>query len=166
MDSKQILNQHQIEHRLTRMAYEVYEAHYHEQEVILAGIQRKGYELARKMHKILANISAIHFKLSKLHFDKRNPVDSYPELDLPLSEVSERSVILIDDVINTGETLFYATKPFQQVNVQQLKVLVLVNRDHTAFPFQPDYTGLSLATTLQERITVKLNESEEAVYLV
>ncbi len=166
MDRKQILNQRQIEHRLSRMAYEVYEAHYHEQEVILAGIQRKGYELARKIHEILSTISSINFKLSKIHFDKRNPVDSHPELDLPLSEVSERSVILIDDVINTGETLFYATKPFQQMKVKQLKVLVLVNRDHTAFPFQPDYTGLSLATTLQERITVKLNEEEEAVYLV
>jgi pyrimidine operon attenuation protein/uracil phosphoribosyltransferase len=166
MASKQILNQRQIDHRLTRMAYEVYEAHYHEHEVILAGIPRKGYELAKKLQEKVASISAIQFKLAKLHFDKRNPIESYPELDLPLSEVSQRSVILIDDVINTGETLFYATKPFHQLKLKQLKVLVLVNRDHTAFPFQPDYTGLSLATTLQERITVKLNEAEEAVYLV
>lgn len=166
MDSKQILNQRQIEHRVSRMAYEVYEAHYREQEVILAGIPRKGYELAKKLHRILSAISSIQFKLSQLHFDKRNPLYSNPELDLPLSQVEDRSVILVDDVINTGATLFYATKPFQQVKVGQLKVLVLVNRDHTAFPFQPDYTGLSLATTLQERITVKLTESEEAVYLV
>ena len=166
MEQREILNQQQIAHRVTRMAYQVYEAHYHESEVVLAGIPRKGYALAHKMHEALTGIGGISFRLAKLNFDKRNPVQSSPEMDLPLSEVEGKSLILIDDVINRGQTLFYATKPFQQVLLNQLKVLVLVNRDHTAFPVQPDYTGLSIATTLQERITVKLTDEEEGVYLV
>lgn len=166
MGSKKILNHRQIQHRIDRMAYEVYEAHYDEEEVILAGIPRKGYALAEKMYQALQGIGHIEFKIAKLAYDKRDPIASNPELDLPLSTMENKSVILVDDVINTGRTLFYATKAFQQSALYQLKVLVLVNRDHTAFPFQPDYTGLSLATTLKDRITVTLKDEEAAVYLV
>ena len=165
MNSLQILNGQQIQYRLNRMAYEVYETHFDEAEVVLAGISRKGYALAQMMHRELSGIGSIHFRLVQLNFNKRNPLESNPELDVSFDALHQKTVILVDDVINTGQTLFYATKPFHQVLVKQLKVLVLVNRDHTQFPFQPDFTGLSLATTVQEHIAVTLTDKDQAVYL-
>lgn len=165
MNPIKILNKQQIHNRINRMAYEVYEAHFDESEVIIAGITRKGYTLAKMIQSAVNDVGSIQFKLAQLNFNKREPIASEPEINLPLDEMYQKSVILVDDVINTGQTLFYATKPFHQILLYQLKVLVLVNRDHTAFPFQPDYTGLSLATTLQERISVTLSNEEEAVYL-
>ena len=165
MSSIQILNSQQIQYRLSRMAYEVYEGHFSEEEVFLAGVTRQGYALAQMMHRELSAIGPIHFRLAQLSFDKRNPIISEPELDIPLETLHQKSIILVDDVINTGQTLFYAAKPFCEILVNQLKVLVLVNRDHTKFPFQPDYTGLSLATTVQEHISVALTSEEQAVYL-
>lgn len=161
----QILDHQQIRYRLSRMAYEIHETHFNEDEVILAGIKRKGYALAKMMYQELAPIGSPEFKLCQLAFDKRNPLESQAELDISWEALHQKSVILIDDVINTGQTLFYATKPFQQVMLKRLKVLVLVNRDHTEFPFQPDYTGLSLATTLHEHISVTLTDQEQGVYL-
>jgi len=54
---------------------------------------------------------------------------------------------------------------FREVLLNKLKILVLVNRAHLEFPVKPDYSGLSLATTLQEHITVELSDSEQSVYL-
>ena len=82
-------------------------------------------------------------------------------------EASEGKVIIIvDDVANTGRTLFYAMKPIFQIIPKKVEVAVLVDRMHKSFPIKIDYMGLSLATTLKENIEVKIRDvKEQAVYL-
>lgn len=165
MEGLQILNIMQISRRINRMAYQVYEVNFNEDTIILAGIAHRGYALAGMMQEKLREITGKDVRLVKLTIDKGNPVESEVELDTDLQELTNKVVILVDDVVNTGKTLFYATKPFQKVLLKKLEILVLVHRDHLEFPFRPDYTGLSLATTLREHITVKLEGEEQAVYL-
>ena len=67
---------------------------------------------------------------------------------------------------NTGRTIFYAIKPFLDVLPGKVEVAVLVDRKHKSFPVKVDYMGLSLATTLQENISVNLSEKDNySVYL-
>ena len=77
-------------------------------------------------------------------------------------ELNGKVVILVDDVSNSGRTLTYALKPFLQSHPKKIQTLVLVERRHTAFPVQPDYVGLSVATTLQEHIYVEV-EGDDVV---
>ena len=75
-------------------------------------------------------------------------------------------VVIVDDVANTGRTIFYACKPLLETLPKKIEVAVLVDRKHKSFPVKVDYVGLSLATTLKEDIDVQLSNSEaDAVYL-
>jgi pyrimidine operon attenuation protein/uracil phosphoribosyltransferase len=80
--------------------------------------------------------------------------------------LSGKTVILVDDVLNTGKMLAYCMKAILQFPVKSLRIAVLVDRNHTLFPIKSDYTGLSVSTTLQEHITVNLkSKGKESVIL-
>lgn len=97
----------------------------------------------------------MHTELIDLSLDKKMPkeIRMQPEIEL-----NNKVVILVDDVSNSGKTLTYALKPFLQSHPKKIQTLVLVERRHTAFPVQPDYVGLSVATTLQDHIYVEVEE--------
>lgn len=166
MEGLKILDQDQIQHRVNRMAYQVYEEHFNEPELVLAGIADRGYSLAEIMQSKLAGITDKNIFLKKIALDKKNPVAGEITFEGDLQALSDKVVIVVDDVVNSGGTLFYACRPFMQVSLKKLKILVLVNRDHLEFPVKPDYSGLSLSTTLQEHIRVEVNNNEHAAYLL
>ena len=76
---------------------------------------------------------------------------------LKLSEIENKSVVLVDDVLNSGTTLIYGVKHFLNVPLKQFKTAVLVNRNHKKYPVKADFKGLSLSTTLQEHIRIELD---------
>ena len=78
-----------------------------------------------------------------------------------LGDLHSKVVILVDDVANTGRTIFYAFKPLMESLPGKIEVAVLVDRTHKMFPIKVDYVGLSLATTLKENISVKIVGVEE-----
>jgi pyrimidine operon attenuation protein/uracil phosphoribosyltransferase len=85
---------------------------------------------------------------------------------MPLSELEGKTIVVVDDVGNTGRTLFYACKPLLEVLPHKVEMAVLVDRKHKSFPVKVDYVGLSLATTLREHIDVQLSDSNDfAAYL-
>lgn len=163
MDS--ILNQEQILQKIRRIAYEIYENNFEENRLVLAGIDGQGYELARMLKKQLEEISDKEILLVKVSLDKFAPSQSAIGLDCEEEALKGQTIILADDVLNTGRTLAYSLKPFLQNPVRKLEIAVLVNRSHTSFPVQAKYTGYELATTLTEHIQVTLGPKEMAVFL-
>lgn len=160
-----ILKKEQILQKIKRIAYEIYENNFEESSLVLAGIDGQGYELARMIKEQLEEISGKDVLLVKVSLDKFAPSQSDIGLDVAEEELSGRTIILADDVLNTGRTLAYSLKPFLHNPVKKLEIAVLVNRSHTSFPVQAKYTGYELATTLTEHIQVKLGPEEMAVYL-
>ena len=87
-------------------------------------------------------------------------------MELAADKLANRSIIIVDDVANTGRTIFYAFKPILDILPKKVEVAVLVDREHKSFPIKVDYLGLSLATTLKEDIDVDIsNPADFAVYL-
>jgi pyrimidine operon attenuation protein / uracil phosphoribosyltransferase len=80
--------------------------------------------------------------------------------------LNNKTVILVDDVLNTGKTLVYAMKPFLDQEIQKMEIAVLVNRSHGLFPLRPDYTGYELSTTLNEHILVDVSGNQHSVQLL
>ncbi|MCC6370795.1 MAG: phosphoribosyltransferase [Bacteroidia bacterium] len=162
-----ILDTLQIEQKLNRLAFEVYENNFAEKELLVVGIEGNGYKVATHLGKKLQNISPIKIKLGKITVDKNKPWEGEPKIDFTEKDFVNKTIILVDDVLNSGKTLMYAVKLFLDKPVKKINTVVLVDRSHTRFPVKADYVGLSLNTTLQEHIEADFSKSnKEAVYLI
>ncbi|SHN12359.1 phosphoribosyltransferase family protein [Chitinophaga sp. CF418] len=159
-----ILTQDVIEKKIKRIAYEIYEHNSDEQEIILAGIWDRGMILAEKIAAILQDISPLRIRLLRLDLDKQRPeaVKLSEEMDF-----NGRTIVLVDDVANSGRTMLYALKPFLQFLPKKIQTAVLVDRKHKSFPLSVDFVGYSLATTMQDMVMVDMEENEiRSAYLV
>ena len=159
-----ILDQEQIKHKIRRIAYQIYESNIKEREIILAGIAKNGYILAEKLEKELRDISPIKTTLCKVEIDKKNPL-SQIKTSLSPNEYQNKSIILVDDVLNSGTTLIYGVRHFLEVPLKQFRTAVLVDRNHKKYPVKADFKGLSLSTSLSETVKVIFEKNNERVEL-
>ena len=153
-----ILNALQIQQKAKRIAYQILEDHLNEKELILVGIQKSGYAFAEVLSEELKTISTLKIHLGSLGINKKNPlapVESY----LQLEELEQKSLVIVDDVLNSGATLIYAVKYFLDIPLKQLKTAVLVDRSHKKFPVKADYKGVSLSTSLHEMVQVEFGKN-------
>lgn len=160
-----ILDQKRIEQKIIRIAHEIAEFNYDEPGVTVVGIADRGYDVAERIVRNLALYYSQPATLAKLEMDKQDPVHGSYTLDLPLTELEGKSVILVDDVLESGRTLIYATKFLLNAAAKKLTTVVLVDRMHPKFPITADFVGLTLSTTLQQHIEVDLTPGQEAVFL-
>lgn len=162
----QILDKTQIRQKIDRLAYEILENNFGEKEIILAGINTKGLAFATLLRDALAAISDIRILLTQIRLNPAKPLHDQVEIDLPPTQLDGRTIIVTDDVANTGRTIFYAVKPLLDVVPRKVQIAVLVDRKHKTFPVAVDYVGMSLATTIQEDIDVQIRDTREwAVHL-
>lgn len=148
-----ILDQETANRKLTRMAYEVMENNSEENRLIIAGIRENGTVIARNIERILKEISSMELLFVTVTLNKKQPGEIEVQ---PAMNWDDSTILLIDDVANSGRTMLYALKPFLHAHPRSIQTLALVERSHTAFPVRPDYVGLSVATTLQEHIFVEV----------
>ncbi len=108
----------------------------------------------------------LQLTLTRIRLNPANPVEYDPYIEMPPEALREKVIIIVDDVANTGRTIFYAVQPLLKVIPKKVEVAVLVDRKHKSFPVKADYVGLSLFTTLKDDIDVKIREvNEMAVFL-
>jgi pyrimidine operon attenuation protein/uracil phosphoribosyltransferase len=160
----EVLNHKQVGQKITRMAFEIYERNVNSSGVIFAGITGMGMSMARLLAEELKRISPIRVELLEVILDKKAVSKSEVELSDKV-ELINKTIILVDDVLNTGKTLVYAMKPFLDREIQKMEIAVLVNRSHGLFPLRPDYTGFELSTTLNEHILVDVSSNKHSVQL-
>ena len=163
--SNKILQHEEIQHKIKRIAYQIYEANVDEPEIIIAGIEGGGLSFAKKIQSVLQQITDAKIVLCTVYMDKKNPLASGVSTSIPELEYADRSVVLVDDVLNSGTTLIYGVHHFLRVPLKQLKTAVLVNRNHKKYPVKADYKGISLSTSLQEHIIVEFKDRNDSVYL-
>lgn len=161
-----ILNQQQIQRKIQRLSFEILENNFEEQELILAGINNNGMEFAQLLYDKLLSISKLKIILTQIRLNPANPMATPIEINLDSDALADKAIIIVDDVANTGRTIFYACQPLMKTLPKKVEVAVLVDRKHKSFPINVDYVGISLATTLNENISVHIKESnEQAVFL-
>lgn len=139
------------------MALEVAERNQESNELILVGIKENGIFIARKIAAYLQDVFKKDIIVVSLEIDKKNPGE------IKLSEnidFNNKTILLTDDVANSGRTMLYALKPLLAQFPRQIQTLALVERTHKLFPVAVDYVGLSVSTTLQENIIVEVAAGE------
>ncbi len=161
-----ILNQNQIQQKIKRLSYEIFENNFNESDIYLAGINNNGLDFAKMLLKELKKRTKTKFHLCQITINPAEPISHPVSLDIDINDLNDKVVIIVDDVANTGRTLFYAMKPLMETLPAKVEMAVLVDRKHKSFPVTPDYVGLSLATTMQENIDVKIKDKDkQSVYL-
>lgn len=160
----QVLDKAQVQQKIRRIAFEIFENNFKEKSIVIGGIDGQGYALAQLIAKELESVSSIEPQLVKVSLDKLAPSQSEVTVDCEEKTFKKKCIILVDDVLNTGKTIAFGMKPFLNVEVKKIEVAVLVNRSHTLFPILPTYTGLELSTTLSDHVQVVLGKNA-AVYL-
>ncbi len=161
--STEVLDHSQVSTRIRRMAWQIYESNSSHTEIILAGIAERGYLLAEKIAHVLKDISPLTINLHKIVLDKRDPLRSKVHLEPEAETLDGRSITVVDDVLNSGNTLIYGVRYFLQFPVQEIKTAVLVDRNHKRFPVKADFKGLSLSTSLLEHVDVNIQQEPYSV---
>ena len=161
-----ILNSTQIRQKINRLAIEILENNYAEKSIVLAGINNNGLGFAKLLMKAIQKISDVEIILANISLNPAKPTSDEVNIDADEAVFRNKVVIIVDDVANTGRTIFFSFKPFLDILTKKVEVAVLVDRKHKSFPIKVDYVGLSLATTLKENIIVKLGaEKSREVHL-
>ena len=162
----EILNALQIDQKIKRLAIEILENNLDAQGIVFAGINNNGLRFAKRLQSEFKKIASVDSELTNLSLSPANPVDNPITIGMESSAIQGKTIIVVDDVANTGRTIFYAMKPLFDELPKKVEVAVLVDRTHKSFPISVKYVGLSLATTLKENIEVKiLSKKETAVFL-
>ncbi len=150
----QLLNHQQIASKVTRLAMEILERNTDESELFIIGINNRGLELANRLLEGLRTMSEAPVHLWKLTISPASPLDPGPVLEGDVQQLSGKAVLLVDDVANTGRTLFYALKPLQDILPSKIEVAVLVDRRHKSWPVYVTYRGMDLSTTIGDNVLV------------
>ncbi len=164
----QILDDRQIRQKIKRLAIEILERHFGEPGIILAGLNNNGLGFAQLLLHELSPLlpDSMSITLTRIQLNPANPTEYDPYIEMPAEDLRGKSIIIVDDVANTGRTIFYAVQPLLKVLPARVEVAVLVDRKHKSFPIKADYVGLSLYTTLKDHINVQISDVETmAVYL-
>ena len=160
-----VLDERQINQKLDRIAYQIVEDTITDDTLLLVGIKGNGVKIAEELALILEKIGQQKITVCELTIDKKNPLSEEITVDISLNSYSGHTIILIDDVINSGRTMQYALMKLLENSPKKIKTVALVDRKHRNFPIRCDYEGLTLSTTLQDRIEVEL-DGERRAYLV
>lgn len=159
-----ILTHLEIEHKIKRISYQIYETFVDEKEIVIAGISKNGYIFAEKLARNVEQISAIKVILCEVTANKQNPFDPITT-SLTKLEYENKGLILVDDVLNSGTTLVYGVKHFLDVSLKKFKTAVLVDRNHKKYPVKVDFKGISLSTSLQEHVQIVFEKNTSYAFL-
>lgn len=161
-----ILNTHQVQQKTRRLAYQILEDYHDKKSIILLAIDGSGISYGKQIKKELLELSELKITTGIITIDKRKPLSNSISLSIDSSEIKNQNIILIDDVANTGRTLFYALNTLISIEIKSMKIAVLIDRKHKKFPVSADYVGLTLNTTIKEHIRVTSEKNKiKSVYL-
>ena len=156
-NKKYILSAEVANKKLRRMALQVVEQNYNEKQLILIGIKKNGTVIAEKICQYLKDVFGGEIIVLELTIDKKKPAAISLSAGM---DFNDKTIVLIDDVANSGRTMLYALKPLLEQLPKKIQTLALVERTHKTFPVEVDYIGLSVSTTTDEHIYVEVENGE------
>lgn len=157
-----ILDASDVEAKILRMAFEIYELHYGLDSFVMIGIDDRGGFLAEKLKNDITRISPLHVEFIHAHIDRQEG-DPLIGIDLEiesLEALAGKQVLVVDDVLYSGQTLLNVVSILLQARPASIRTAVLIDRGHRTVPVAADVVGMQLATTIQQHVQVILDENE------
>lgn len=160
-----ILSQLEIDQKITRLAHQIIENTFEQETLFIGGICGNGIQLAEKIKEIILNHSSQKIIVFEITLNKSEPWSEPISLSVPQETLKNGYILLVDDVINSGKTMQYALVKLLEQSTKAIKTVALVDRQHRRYPIKADFVGISLSTTLKERVEVELSDKNSHAFL-
>lgn len=146
-----MMDRNRIHRSLNRMAHEIIEKTRGESDLAVVGINERGWAVAQQLAALLSGIGDREVPSVPLDVDQKRKVE--------VPDMEGRRVLLVDDVIFSGETMFRALQVLSRDGLPaEVRIAVLVDRGHRRFPIEAQFTGISIPTKLREHVSVELDD--------
>jgi len=160
-----IMDAEELRRVLIRIAYEILERNKGTQDLVLIGIRRRGVPLAQRLQKIIEELEGVKVPLGSLDItlyrDDLTTLTVYPRVqrtEIPF-DITDKKVILVDDVLFTGRTVRAALDALIDLGrPKNIQLAVIIDRGHRELPIRADYVGKNVPTSLKEEIAVQVQE--------
>ena len=93
-----------------------------------------------------------------MKIDKKSPLEKVV-FEKDIEYFKNKSIVLVDDVLNTGKTLIYCVKNLLEVELNNFKTVVLIDRNHKKYPVKVDYKGISLSTSMNDHVELVIKNN-------
>lgn len=174
--NEQILSEEEIKRMIVRISHEIIEKNGGAKKLALVGIRTRGVPLAKRIARVIEGVEKIEIPVGSLDITmyrddlsaQRAPSPRVQKTEIPFN-VTEKIVILVDEVIYTGRTIRCALDALMDLGrPAAIQLVVLVDRGHRELPIRPDYIGKNIPTSHFEEVKVKLLEidGEDKVEIV
>ncbi|WP_138432159.1 phosphoribosyltransferase family protein [Fodinibius saliphilus] len=151
-----LMDSPRINRSAKRMAYEILERNTDNSDIFLFGIDERGYAVAQKLVEVLSDIAEVEIDSAQLPLKKGDPYTVINELDS--AEMQKNLVLIVDDVIFSGQTMFQAlTTVVNGLELSEVHTAVMIDRGHRKFPVQAEFCGMELPTKVNEHVSVVVN---------
>ncbi len=162
-----ILDKHDVDARIKRIAFEIYENNFQEKGLVLLGSDERGGYIAEQLFAHLKEISPLKIALWNASFDKKDRQGRAGRMEVTFSadlkKLAGQNVVIVDDVLYSGNTLLHLVAPLLEVMPRKIEVAVLIDRGHRNMPISPTYVGLELATTIHQLVAVEVDFEKRSI---
>jgi pyrimidine operon attenuation protein/uracil phosphoribosyltransferase len=163
-----VLDARDIARALTRISHEILERNKGAGDLVLLGIPRRGVPLARRVAERISAVEGLEVPVGSLDVTmyrddlRMKPARALLPTEIPPGGIDGRTVVLVDDVLFSGRTIRAALDALNDVGrPEAVRLAVLVDRGHRELPIRADFVGKNLPTSLVERVSVRLAETDE-----
>jgi pyrimidine operon attenuation protein / uracil phosphoribosyltransferase len=163
---QEILSSRDIKQKTERLAHQLIENTFEEETIFIGGIEGNGSVFAESLASIMRDHTDSKIVVFTIHINKSEPWSEPIRLSASKEDLKNAYIILVDDVFNSGKTMQFALVEILQFPTKAIKTVALVDRKHRRFPINANFVGLSLSTTLKDRVEVDLTPGQEKAYLV
>ncbi len=167
--SLQLMSPARIERTITRIAFQIFEDNRGSDQLLILGIHDRGYLLADLLASKLSDISGSAIKAHSVHIkNEQSTMPAAPDANL-YGNVRGKKVIVVDDVLYSGRTMFEAIRLITSVeSPDEIRVAALIDRGHRRYPVDIRYLGLYSPTKLKEHVACRFTADgkPDGVWLV
>lgn len=167
MAKRTVLSREDINRSLMRISHEIIEATSGSTDLVVLGIPTRGVALAKRIADNLSELTPANpvtfgtLDVTLYRDDEVSASRKPHQTDTPIAGIDNKIVILVDDVLYSGRTVRAALDALVDIGrPAQVKLAVLVDRGHRELPIRPDFVGKNLPTSSEERVNVRLSETD------
>ncbi|MDW4572511.1 bifunctional pyr operon transcriptional regulator/uracil phosphoribosyltransferase PyrR [Microbacterium sp. M3] len=164
-----VMTQADMARALTRISHEILESNKGSDGLVLLGIPTRGVTLAHRIGALVAQFGGADVPVGSLDVTMyrddlhRNPTRAPQPTQIPAGGIDGKVVVLVDDVLFSGRSIRAALDALQDIGRPAVvRLATLVDRGHRELPIRPDFVGKNLPSSRDERVNVRLAETDGA----